>query len=456
MTDLHQHFPKTIANRQLFSRGQSILVAVSGGVDSVVLLELLHRLAEEHHWQLIVAHYNHHLRGRSSTADARFVQRLAAAKKLKCIVGSGQVRAVAEAQGWSIEMAARELRHQFLAHAALDHHCHVIALAHHADDQTELFFLRLLRGAGPDGLSGMAWRNPSPASEQVELVRPLLDIPKQALVDIARKEKLRFREDATNTDKDILRNRIRHRLLPELQKHFQPAIYQTVPRLMETLAAETDFVRQAVAAWPTQKPQPPFSQLAIALQRRLIQQQLWHLGIKTEFDLIEHLRLQAETPIMVAPTMRLQRTVSGVVEVVPVEAADFNPENLSVDLAKAGTSIAFGDWQFTWQFQRKRGVELPVRRTPQTEFFDADKVGGTVTLRHWLPGDRFQPIGLAQPVKLQDLFTNQKLSAAARRARVVATTATGEIFWVEGVRIAERFRLDKGTVRRLKWRWLRP
>jgi tRNA(Ile)-lysidine synthase len=98
---------------------------------------------------------------------------------------------------------------------------------------------------------------------------------------------------------------------------------------------------------------------------------------------------------------------------------------------------------------------LPRRRAARTEFFDADKVGSPVVLRHWQPGDRFQPIGMKHSVKLQDLFTNQKVPRAVRRALVVATTVGGEVVWVEGLRIAERFKLTAKTTRRLKWFWQR-
>ena len=116
----------------------------------------------------------------------------------------------------------------------------------------------------------------------------------------------------------------------------------------------------------------------------------------------------------------------------------------------------FGGVQIQWQLisARHASKETPDFAT-SVEYFDADKVGSTVQVRHWRPGDRFQPIGLGAPVKLQDFFTNEKIPRGVRHQLVVAATASGEIFWVEGLRIAERFKLDKQTVRRLKWRWSR-
>src|SRR5208337_2330462 len=150
----------------------------SGGVDSMVLLHALHRLAKQHGWQLTVAHFNHRLRGRASDADENLVRRTAAAMKLAVVAGRADVKAFARKSKLSIEMAARKLRHEFLAREARKRKIRIVALAHHADDQVELFFLRLLRGTGGEGLAGMKWRSPLSADPRLTLVRPLLDVTK--------------------------------------------------------------------------------------------------------------------------------------------------------------------------------------------------------------------------------------------------------------------------------------
>src|ERR1051326_458149 len=214
---------ETILLRRLLRRGQSLLVAVSGGIDSMVLLHVLHRLAPSYSWKLVVAHFNHRLRGRSSDADERLVRASAKRLRLPCVSERADVRTVAEGEGLSIEMAARRLRHDFLARTARARGLRAIALAHHAGDQGELFFLRLLRGARAGRLAGMKWISPSPGDARMTLVRPLLDVPKTALLEFARGEKIRFREDASNESFDAQRNRIRHELLPLLARHYQPA-----------------------------------------------------------------------------------------------------------------------------------------------------------------------------------------------------------------------------------------
>ena len=175
----------------------------------MVLLHTLEKLSARHKWKIVVAHFNHRLRGRASDADEKLVRRTTVRMKLPVVVERADVKAFAKKSKLSIEMAARKLRHEFLARVARKKKIKTIAFAHHADDQVELFFLRLLRGAGGEGLGGMKWQSPSPADKTISLIRPLLDFSKAELFDFTRESKIRFRQDATNLSSDFLRNRIR-------------------------------------------------------------------------------------------------------------------------------------------------------------------------------------------------------------------------------------------------------
>ena len=249
MSQLPQRVGNIIRNRRLLERGRKILVAVSGGLDSMALLHMLRALAPEWRWRLCVAHFNHQLRGSSSDADERLVRKTAAAMGLPVVVERANVRRYAERSKLSIEMAARKLRHEFFARAANSRGLRTVALAHHADDQVELFFLRLLRGAGGEGLAGMKWRSPSPVDGRITLVRPLLGATKAELLEFARENKLRFREDATNALLAAPRNRIRNELLPLLREKYQPGLAKAVLRLMEIIGAESDFAGAAARQW---------------------------------------------------------------------------------------------------------------------------------------------------------------------------------------------------------------
>jgi tRNA(Ile)-lysidine synthase len=477
----------------------------------MVLLRVLHELAPRHGWRLTVAHLNHALRGRSSDADEHLVRRTAEGLNLPVRVERAEVRSLARAQGLSLEMAARKVRHEFLARTAAQLASPSVAVAHQADDQVELFFLRLFRGSSGEGLAGMKWRNPSPGNAEVELVRPLLDQPRSALLNYAAERGIRFREDASNASLDFPRNRIRQELLPLLRARYQPALARIILRTADILGGEAQLATQAAAAWlgaqrrktqASQRPEtywPPFScisvpfdKLPVAVQRRILQLQLLSQGIVADYFLIEELRSAADKPVTVGPlhqavedhsafglseahpadpceddelgdhsgadaiagTLAAIRDRSGLVHLQTTKAEAFNADALPLALRGPAGEARFAGVLIRWRISRRRGAgRAPA--APGQECFDADKVGPAILLRHWQPGDRFQPIGMAQSLKLQDFFTNQKVSLVRRRRLIVAVTAKGEVFWVEGMRIAEWFKLSKGTIRRLQWRWER-
>jgi tRNA(Ile)-lysidine synthase len=428
------------------------------------------------------------------------------------------VRAFSKAHNLSIEMAGRKLRHDFLARSAVERKIPSIALAHHLDDQLELFFLRLLRGSGGEGLAGMKWSSVSPSNSAVTLVRPLLDCSKDALRKFGVERRINFREDASNARLDIQRNRIRHELLPLLQREYQPGLARTLPRIMEIVGAESDFVRAAAEAWllraksahtkvsedrPEKPMRPdlqapysylaltPFPDLPVALQRRCLQLQLLRLSIVPDYDLIEHLRLQPDMPAEISADkcgdrddevvetpgigsqsrtpyvgsydqqtfragagLRLLRDHTGIVRLIPLKNTSFGRGSRQVDLRASQGQLHWHGVSFAWEIQDRTGAKLP-EKTPETEIFDADEIGVKVVIRHWRPGDRFQPIGMAQTAKLQDLFVNHKVPREVRRELMIAASARGDIFWVEGLRISERFKLTKSTIRRLHWAWQR-
>ena len=441
---------QSIRARKLFARGQPLLVAVSGGVDSVALLHLLHALAPKHGWRLTVAHFNHQLRGSSSDADERLVARTARELGLPFVSGRADVPRFSRAEKISIEMAGRRLRHDFLARTAKRLRIPTVALAHHANDQVELFFLRLLRGGG-EGLAGMKWQGPSPGDARVRLARPLLDVGKAELEKFARENQIKFREDASNASLDFQRNRIRHELLPLLRRKYSPALERVVLRTMDIIGAESEFVAAACRKYHHTK--NDFQRLPVAVQRRLMQQQLLERGVAPEFELIERLRGEANCAVTIGSRKRVWRDAAGVVRVGESSVARGTPcaPSAEVDLRRSGV-VVFAGTKFAWKIERQARFARPKPVTGR-ELFDAGVVGSRIVLRHWRAGDRFQPIGMKAAVKLQDLFVNAKIPRPRRRELVVGATVGGEIFWVEGLRMGERFKLGAGTKRRLRWEW---
>ncbi|MCL4503807.1 MAG: tRNA lysidine(34) synthetase TilS [Deltaproteobacteria bacterium] len=244
-----------VRREDLFEPGDGVLVAVSGGPDSVALLHLLAGWRRELGLELAVGHFDHTLRGRESAEDAAFVEGLAKDLGLPFHPGRGDVKELARRQKISVQMAARKLRLDFLRSICRVQGYDKLALAHTADDQVELFFLRLLRGAGPEGLKGMRPATPEGA------VRPLLAVGKAALLAWLDRQNLPYRLDLSNQSRAYLRNRIRLDLLPELHRLYNPrlkcAVWRTQALLQEEerlLALEAERLLDLV----TRSPAPDF------------------------------------------------------------------------------------------------------------------------------------------------------------------------------------------------------
>jgi tRNA(Ile)-lysidine synthase len=298
----------------------------------------------------------------------------------------------------------------------------------------------------------------------------LLGCPKAELVAYAKAENIADRPDASNAWVDIQRNRIRQELLPLLLRQYQPALRKTLPRVMDILGAEADYCGEQARAWLARKRRPAFARLPLALQRRALQRQLRALGVEPDFDLVAELCQWPDRPVTVSPETQVVRDQSGKVCQRETAPPQFCPQEMKLELSAPAGSANFGPVQIAWEFLPASGVARGSRRprsgrgqpdgatahvAASEEYFDAGKVGRHVVLRHWRPGDRFQPIGMKSGVRLQDLFVNQKVPRARRHELVVATTGQGGVFWVEGLRMAEPFKLDKQTALRLKWAWRR-
>jgi tRNA(Ile)-lysidine synthase len=265
------------------------LIGVSGGRDSVALL---HWLLARGYRKLIVCHLDHQLRGRSSAADARFVARLAAANDVIAEIEQVDVRSLAAATKQSIETAARTARYEFFARVARRRRCRAIFLGHHADDLVESFLINLFRGAGTTGQRGMrAVAQRLIESVELTIVRPLLGVWRSEIDAYVREHRLRFREDSTNESLEPLRNRMRHRIIPMLEKEFGRDIRKAIRRAAIIAADEDAFVDELLPVIAERLAVKQIRALALVLQRRAIahwlrQQQISDIG----FDLVEQVR----------------------------------------------------------------------------------------------------------------------------------------------------------------------
>jgi tRNA(Ile)-lysidine synthase len=332
------------------------------------------------------------------------------------VVEEVSVRAAAKASRESLEMAARRLRHAFLARTALSAGSLEVVLGHHAQDQAELILLRLLRGAGSEGLAGMRDRSPSPSDRRISLLRPFLGVDRLALERFARNQKVGHREDASNRDLSIPRNRIRHQLIPDWMTHHSPALPRVLARVADIAAHDSDYLREQAQRWRESSHPEPWEGLHIALQRAILRAELLQGGRSAEPDI--------DAPI---------QTVTVVFRGI------------------RGRHVLPDGSCFHW-----KRLKRPLPFGQGWEQLDAKTIPESATLRHRQPGDRFQRLGQSKAARLQNLFINQRVPVAERARRWVLDLGDGALAWVEGFPAGERHRLEASVEKILAVQIRRP
>ena len=432
-----------------------MLAAVSSGGDSVALLYLLAELAERDAVALAgVAHFNHRLRPPASDEDERFCRDLAGRLGLPCVVESADVAEIARSERISLEHAGHRARHAFFGRAAGRFGACQVALGHTIDDQAETYLLRLLRGAGAAGFAAIRPR-------MGLVVRPLLGISRAELRVYLASRQAPFREDASNLDRSVPRNRIRHDLIPSLRA-YSPRIVEVLAREAEIARADDEWLARAAHERGASLVQsitggvevdaPGLAALDPALGRRVARDALVLVsGCSIGFDHIERLRrLAEETPIRVDfPGCRAER-VKGVIRLTAragrgtVDRVEPFAYRLAVpgevSVAEAGVTISAelaGGCSGSSGFARPQLVGGST-----TERAVAVAAAGPLAVRNWQPGDRFRPLGLkGHRKKLQDLFVDRKVGRADRARIPLVIDAQDRIVWVVGQAIGDDFRV---------------
>ena len=446
--------PSLSLNKALLPTGSHILVAVSGGADSMALLHALHAEARRCRWRLTVAHLHHGLRGKAADGDRAFVQDVAAGLKLPCVVGRARVATLARRQHVSLEMAGRAARYAFLARTARRAKADVIATAHTANDQAETVLLKLLRGAGRSGLSGI------PVEIRLHdsrIVRPLLDCSRDEIVSYLRAASISWREDSSNADRAMLRNRVRHELLPLLEREFNPRIRETLARTSRIFAAEDAWLEDLTAGLlrhceerrPTRGRSLPalscsrLNDLPLAARRRVIRQWLIRRRLPDaalDFETVDRI-------VSLGATDGRSRALSlGAERVVRRSYGQLILENNTLSVAPVCrtlrvpgvTRVPGLGLRITARLESGLVTErYPCAGTlPASASFSAavwDR--RPITVRSWRAGDRIAPWGMTGTRKVQDILVDQKIPRS-ERSRIQVFECDGEIVWLPGYRVA--------------------
>jgi tRNA(Ile)-lysidine synthase len=413
---------------------RTLALAVSGGLDSMALLHLAARKKDH---QLMVIHFNHQLRGTESDGDEKFVKEQSEALGIPFFSGSGNVRA--NAKGISLEMAAREARHSFFATMGKANNADVV-LAHHANDQIELFIMRLLRGIEGPGLAGM---RPVSQTGETRLLRPLLGVSRQELERYVGENKVPFREDSSNAELFADRNRIRHLIIPALREEAGDEFEAVMLEHIDRVGDQVEMKREAARVWLERV--RDFQTLPPWLRKEIVATQLDDAEIPVTARRLDAL-LASTGAVSIGKKRRVSVDAQGRLHLY-AEASEAETE---VDAGKKG-GVEFGGAQLNW----KLGAKADLSASEGRMFFDADRIGMKIKLRHWRAGDRIKLSGRSSERPLHEMFSRNKIPRARRHGVIVATTEGGKIFWAEGLRITEEFKVTDATKRFLEWRWSR-
>jgi tRNA(Ile)-lysidine synthase len=452
---------RTIRRNQLLQPGARALVALSGGADSVALLLALCEMAAADNFKVVgAAHLNHQLRGIDAEEDEAFCRRLAAACAVPLDVERIDVAHLARESGTSIEHAAHAARHDFFARAAARLGASTVAVGHTLDDQAETFLLRLLRGAGPRGLGGM-----HPRSGLV--IRPFIECTRAEIRAFLELRSAEFREDASNADLDIPRNRIRHELIPYLRQRFSPRISEVLHREAEIARDDSEFLEHtASAAARTLVTETPdgieidasgliAQPRAIAHRVVRLAQQMASGGRFMGFDATEAVLALAVSNALGPldlPGHRVNRRGGRIVLTKshgrPKRRlrADFTYElglpglvgvpEAGCAISACTESLASGESAASRWALASRGDQVVI---------EAGRLVRPLTVRNRRPGDRFRPLGLRGHKKLQDFFVDAKVRRNDRDTVPLVVDSAGQIVWVAGHAVAEDFRVTDRT-----------
>jgi tRNA(Ile)-lysidine synthase len=459
---LEQRVLGFIQQHQLISGGK-LVVAVSGGPDSVCLVHILAKLQKELKVSLHVAHLNHQLRGAESEADAQYVSDLARQLDIPATIEGREVKGYQKQQHLSLEEAAREVRYSFLAEVAKTIGAKRVAVGHTRNDHIETILMHLIRGTGTRGLHGLQpcseWKSKTASTT---IIRPLLEVSREETEDYCQSHGLKPRTDASNISLSPLRNRIRHQLLPLLES-YNPGIAQALLRTGQIAGDDIAFLDKEVARLWDEVAQEDekaivldkkrFDQLPPALKRYLLRAAVEkRLGSAKDIEMRHIEEMMSALNKAAGKRLSLPGGLTFSIEydryLLASDPATLSPLPIlggEFQLKIPGETLLLG-WHIKAAVINREGM---TENDNFIAYLDLDKTGDKLLVRGRRVGDRFQPLGLSKPKKVNEFMIDAKIPCTWRQ-RVPIVCSPEQIVWVVGWRIDERAKVSEDTKRVLR------
>lgn len=441
---------QTIINYQMIEANDSILVGVSGGVDSVVLLDILVKLRPVYNLTIFVAHLNHGLRGKVADEDEAFVVNLAEKYNVKVYTKKEDMLAYADANKISSEEAGRVLRYAFFDEIMQRENIQKIAIAHNKNDQAETILMRIMRGTGLDGIVGI-----KPVNGRI--IRPLLFCSRAEIEAFESTEKLNHREDDTNKENIYTRNTIRNQLIPQLENLYNPNLVEGLSRMGQLLADDLEIIENQLEeilqkiAFQRQEKMVSFNRkvfldLSLGLKRRVLR----HAIQSIQGDLVNIEEKHIHNMIQLISQGKTGKEIHLTNGWIAKNNYDFfEISQPSEKYANYEFELEIGKKQSFGTFEIETFVEDKIKIDFYTKdiflkFFDYDRIKSSLKVRNRRPGDRIVPLGMKGSKKIKDLFIDEKV-ASDKRNQIPLIVCGDEIVWVVGYRIGDGFKVSEQT-----------
>lgn len=441
--DVWQRVMQEAAAEGWLEDARPTVAAVSGGPDSMALLHMLVRMTQVRPFRLIAAHVNHRFRGAESDAEAELVTQTAQQWGVPVVSAEIDVPHFIEETGMNAQAAARLKRYEFLMQTAESEQAERIMFGHHADDQAETVLMRVLRGTGIGGLSGIPYRR---RENKVELIRPFLRITKEELLAYCKSHDIPFATDSSNWNRQYFRNAVRLDLIPMLEK-YNPRLKESLHRLAEMAAADDDYMNAEAARLLDDVTtrsgagfrlhRRRFLRLHVALQRRLIKLILrccanrWNSLVFRQIEAILQALKDGQGTVMrfdIGGGWTFMREYDDVY----IGPYAQEPSAYSCRITGFPCTIVLGQSGRTLHMQRIQG-DLAKPADRWEALFDEDALKLPLTIRTRQPADRMEPLGLNGTKKVQDMFVDAKIPRSQRDSWPLLVDAEGSIIWIPGV-----------------------
>jgi tRNA(Ile)-lysidine synthase len=443
----------TIEKYGMLRKGDGVVVAVSGGVDSVALLHVLNALRTIYALKLHVAHLEHGIRGDESLSDMRFVEELCGDLSIPLTTRSEKVPELARSEGLSLEAAARKVRYAFLEELAKQLNATKIATGHNANDQAETLLINLIRGAGVAGLSGIR-----PAMKG-KIIRPLIESSREEIEAFIAEKDLKFRLDSTNLNEDLERNKVRKRLIPMIQREFNPGIVGSLARsatvfsiINRHMADQVEEVLKKCSVTEdgrTTIDLGAFEEIPHAVKLFTLYAVVRSFERDEQvvsFDILTAIlnlaaRSKSGSRLDIGSGIMAMKEFGQLVIGRDLELV--NRYDIRLEIPGI-TQVQAAGCRFETEILKERPGDGEVYRSGDTAYFDFNQIGLPLIARSWREGDRFVPFGLSGTKKVHDVFVDEKVPASRRAVIPIVCDSEG-IIWVAGVRRADRARITDDT-----------